>query len=116
VAFSAIAQLGMIVNVRYSVTEKSRYKPVGRCSQNDQLLRFLTPKSVGNPLDVRLCVSGLIVLTMSFQNLVSDWPYLFVNPGYKNGKSGQPPLPHARPQRWWLSAFVALVAKICFPK
>jgi hypothetical protein len=46
-----------------------------------------TKKTVGNPLEPALCVSGLNVLLMGFQNLVSDCPYLSVNPGYKIGKS-----------------------------
>jgi hypothetical protein len=52
------------------------------------ILTMFTPKkNAGNPLEPALCVSGLNVLLMGFQNLVSDCPYLSVNPGYKIGKS-----------------------------
>jgi hypothetical protein len=47
---------------------------------------FHTEKSVGNPLDAGLCVSGLEVLLMSFPNPVSDCPYLSVGLSQKIGK------------------------------
>jgi hypothetical protein len=33
---------------------------------------------------------------MRFHNLVSDWPHLSVNPGYKNGKSAQSSYAYSR--------------------
>jgi hypothetical protein len=50
---------------------------------------FHTEKSVGNPLDAGLCVSGLEVLLMSFPNPVSDCPYLSVGLSQKIGKPAQ---------------------------